>query len=66
MKCKTQGRLLIEKLKRKPHTYGQMLAIGISVCPWKRIKEALCIDEQIFKAKNRQGLMTWLVVKVYR
>ena len=57
-KCKTQGRFLIERLKRKAHTYGDMLAIGISTSPWRRIKEALGIDEQIIKVENRQGLIT--------
>lgn len=66
MKCKTQGRLLIERLKRKAHTYGDMLAIGISTSPWRRIKEALQEDERVDKGYTRCGLITWRVVKVCR
>jgi len=63
MKCKTQGRMLIALLRKKPHTYLEMLRYGISTSPWKRVKEALGVDEQISKAPNRQGLITWRVVK---
>lgn len=65
-KCKTQGRLLIEKLRKKPHTYMDMLRYGISTSPWKRIREALGMDEQLLKVENRQGLVTWRVVKACR
>ena len=59
----TQGRLLIAALKRKPHTYMQMLAHGVSVSPWKRVSEALREGEQLVKGKNRQGLTTWRVIQ---
>ena len=59
----TQGRLLIAALKRKPHTYMEMLRHGVSISPWKRISESLRPDEQISKGKNPKGLTTWRVVK---
>lgn len=66
MKPKTQGRALIERLKRKAHTYLEMQAIGISTCPWRRITEALGADEQLLKVENKCGLITWRVVKACR
>lgn len=58
----TQGRALIERLKRKPHTYLEMLRYGISVCPWKRVKESLKEGEQLVTSR-RGELKTWRVVK---
>lgn len=60
----TQGRLLINELRRKPHTYMDMLRYGISISPWKRIKEALAIDERIEKSADRAGRTTWRVRKI--
>lgn len=59
----TQGRCVIEALKRKPHTYAQMLALGVSLSPWKRVGECLRHGESLVKAPNRQGLTTWRVVR---
>lgn len=57
-----QGRRLIALLKRKPMTYAQMLATGISLCPWKRVQECLSEPkEQLIKATNRDGLTVWYV-----
>lgn len=62
----TQGRLIIEQLKRRPMTYMQMLALGVSTCPWRRCQEALRhmpewrLDTS---GRNRQGLVTWRVVR---
>lgn len=66
MNRKTQGRRLIEALKRREHTYMQMLAHGVSVCPWKRIEESLRDDECVKKGKTREGLVTWRVVQATR
>jgi hypothetical protein len=57
---KTQGRRLIEACKRKPRTYMELLSMGISVCPWKRIRESLACNEVIVKGK-RGELVTWAV-----
>jgi hypothetical protein len=38
----TQGDTVIRALKRKPHTYAEMLSIpGGGICPWKRAAEAI-------------------------
>ena len=60
----TQGRLLIDALKRAPHTYMDMLRHGLSISPWKRIAESLRADERIEKAQDSKGRTTWRVVKV--
>ena len=58
----TQGRVLIEALKRKPHTYLEMLAYGISTSPWKRISESLREGELLAKGRNDKGLTRWRVI----
>jgi hypothetical protein len=63
----TQGRKLIEALKRKPHTYGEMQRLGISTSPQKRVMECLREDERIlkwFRAVGGKELVTWRIVKV--
>lgn len=62
----THGRLLIAELRRKAHTYRDMLSHGVSMSPWKRIAECLRADEQLVKGKNKQGLTTWRIVKPTR
>lgn len=69
-KYATQGRCLIEALKRKPHTYMEMLAHGVSTAPWKRVAESLAEDEQIRKSTRAvyvngevRHLTTWSVKK---
>lgn len=56
-----QGRRLIALLKRKPMTYMQMLSLGISTSPWKRVCECLAPHELLVKATNAQGLVVWRV-----
>lgn len=63
---KTQGRRLIEHLKRRPMTYLDMNVLGISVSPQKRIVESLAEDEQLVKARNFDGRTTWRVVSATR
>lgn len=48
----TQGRKLISALKRRGMTTLEMLQLGISVCPWKRISEALQPGELLVKQKK--------------
>ena len=61
----TQGRALIAALKRRPMTYMELLALGLSVCPWKRVSESLRPDEKLVKGKRYiqpgQYLTTWSV-----
>lgn len=61
----TQGRWLIAQLKRKPHTYLDLLLYRVSVCPWKRVAETLLPDEQIVKGK-RGDLVTWRVTSTQK
>ena len=35
----TQGALIVEALKARPHTHMEMLGLGVSTCPWKRVSE---------------------------
>lgn len=58
----TQGRTLIRALKRKPHSYLEMLLRGAGCSPWKRVMETLRADEALVKGRNKQGLVTWRVV----
>ena len=65
----TQGRQLIEALKLKPHTYGEMMAVmrWKSCSPWKRVTESLRGTETLVKGKRYMGdgeyLTTWKVVQ---
>jgi hypothetical protein len=64
----SQGRRLIMLLKRRPMTTMQMLQTGISVCPWKRIRECLREDERLigvptFWATTMRPINFYRVVK---
>jgi hypothetical protein len=61
---KTQGRRLIDALKRRPFTYLEMQMLGISTSPQKRVAESLYADELIIKTKGRDGLIRWKVMRV--
>lgn len=67
MKHVSQGRILIGYLRSKPLTAMEMLKLGVSVCPWKRVVESLRPDEKIVKGKRHLGgrryLTTWAVRK---
>ena len=62
-KYATQGRLVIAALKAKPHTYRQMLNLGVGNSPWKRAMECLKPTEDIVRAKGADGLVRWRVVR---
>jgi hypothetical protein len=59
----TQGRFLVSKLSKKPHTYLEMLRYGVSICPWKRVAEALKPGERLKKGRDRRNRITWSVCK---
>ena len=61
----SQGRRLVQLLKRKAMTYREMLQASESYSPWKRVKEALRSDETVVKGE-RNGLVTWRVVAATR
>jgi hypothetical protein len=70
MKQATQGRTLIQHLKRKALTYAEMMEVlrWQSTSPWKRCVESLRPDEKLIKGKRHMGgrnyLTTWRVAKV--
>jgi hypothetical protein len=61
-KAKTQGRIVIEALKRAPLSYRQMLNLGQGNSPWKRVMECLREDEDLQRLTNAgTGLVHWRV-----
>lgn len=59
----TQGQRLIRALRRRPHTYMDMLRLGISVSPWKRVVEQLGPEDRLIKQPDGKGRTTWRVVR---
>lgn len=64
----TQGRLIVEALKRRPMTYFDMHRLGLSTSPQKRVVETLRLmpDWKLTKGTKRVGgrdLTTWRVVR---
>jgi len=68
----TQGALLAEQLKQRPHTYLDMLDYALSTCPHKRLTEWLERSDnadkwQLQKGKKYLGQgrysVTWAIVK---
>lgn len=68
MSCpKTQAERLFVHLRRRAMTYGDMEALRISTCPWRRLSDGLHHlkdGEQLVKGVNKEGLTTYRVVKV--
>ena len=59
---KTQGAVLIECLRIRPRTYGEMIRLGVSTCPWRRVAESLDeTREKLVKTKGHDGLIRWRV-----
>lgn len=61
----TQAERLFSHLRRKAMTTMEMLSLGISVAPWKRIVEGLHHlkpGEKLVKG-SRDGVRTYRVVK---
>ena len=63
MKHQTQGRRIIEKLKKHSMTYLEMQSLCISTAPWKRVVESLGPDELLDKYQGIDGLIRWRVVR---
>lgn len=60
---KTQAERLYAALRRRPHTTMEMLALGVSVCPWRRLSEGLHYlkpGEKLVKGE-RDGRVTYAV-----
>jgi hypothetical protein len=70
MKKLTQGRTLVEAMRKRAMTYGDMMDLlkWRSCSPWRRAAESLRPDEQIVKGKRWMGgrsyLTTWKVVSI--
>lgn len=62
----TQGALIAHALLKRPMTYGQMLALGAGLSPWKRCQEYLRGHQGLIltKTTGRDGLIRWRVVRV--
>jgi hypothetical protein len=58
-----QGERLIRALRRRPHTYMDMLRLGISISPWKRVVEQLGPEDRLVKLPDAKGRITWRVVR---
>ena len=63
----TQGQQLIKHLRKQWMTYGDLEALRISTCPWKRISEAekrhLREGERIARRIGKDGLLRLRVVR---
>jgi hypothetical protein len=63
----TQAQALVNALRRRAMTYGELEALRISTCPWKRLSESghmhLKAGEQIKRHTGRDGLVRISVVK---
>lgn len=64
----TQGACIAVALMKRPHTYMEMIGLGLSVSPWKRVSEyvdrtpGLSILRVSKKVKGEE-LTAWKVVK---
>ena len=56
----SQGRRIIEALKRKPMTSMQILQLGISTCWWKRVAEVLGPYEELAKFPTLDSNGHWI------
>lgn len=62
----TQGERLLSRLRRRGYTTMELLQLGISCAPWKRLAESkhkLKPGEQIKKTKRADGLCVYRVTK---
>lgn len=62
MNKQTQGRKLIELLKKRGMTTIELQQAGLSTCPWKRIKEQLTLREKLLKTKKYPINGRWFYV----
>jgi hypothetical protein len=60
---RTQGQIVVAALKRRWMSYSDMLALGISLCPWKRVPDAIPHGYELKKRTNAKGLTEWRVVR---
>ena len=62
----TQGKTICKHLKRQWMTYRDMLMLGISTVPHKRVVESLhhFPGYGLVKRKNGRGLVEWRLIRV--
>jgi hypothetical protein len=63
---KTQAERLAVHLRKRAHTTMDMLQLGVSVAPWKRLTESstyLRPGEQLVKGKDGEGRVTYRIRK---
>jgi hypothetical protein len=63
---KTQAQQIATHLRRKAMTHMDMLALGVSVCPWRRLADSpsyLRPGEQLVKGKDGEGRVTYRIRK---
>lgn len=68
MTTSTQCERLIQELRRRPMTYGDLLALRVSTSPWKRLSEAAHLylkpHERLDRFKReRDGLTVFKIVR---
>lgn len=69
MNCKqTHAEQLVRAIRRRQHTYGDMLALRVSTAPWKRLAEAAHLylkPREILKRERRKsdGLVVFRIVR---
>lgn len=64
MSCKrTQGQIIVSELKRRWMSYSDMLALNVSLCPWKRVADAIPHGYELKKRTNAKGLTEWRVAR---
>lgn len=64
---KTQGQKLLDACRKRWMTYGDLLWLGVSTCPHKRMAEAakhhLREGEQLVRRLNHRGLVVFRVLR---
>ena len=57
----TQAEILVRAIRRKAMTYGDLEAMRVSTCPWKRLSESghlhLKPGERIVRKTGKDGLV---------
>lgn len=67
MTQQTQGQILAAALKRRAHTYHQMMRVCGSYSPHRRVKEWVKLnpDWRVETGEDRNGWTTWRIVRAY-
>lgn len=63
---KRQGDQLIAMLKKRGMTTLEMIQTGISVCPWKRVRECLAPGEVLDTSQRKGRHVVYRVAKTAR